>query len=92
MKKVSLCNDHCNSSLCSREIIYFFLVGQVSGRLKNFSIGIFADTIDVINVKLHDGTTRLALPVHFTFNDLDFISRSQQCQTVLAESFIFLSS
>ena len=35
------------------EIIYMFLVGQVSGLIKNFNVGIFSDTIDVINVKLH---------------------------------------
>ena len=28
------------------------LVGQVSGLVKNFNIGIFSDTINVINVKL----------------------------------------
>ena len=29
-----------------------FLVGQVSGLVKNFNIGIFSDIINVINVKL----------------------------------------
>ena len=29
-----------------------FLVGQVSGLVKNFDNGIFSDTINVINVKL----------------------------------------
>ena len=36
----------------SREIINVFLVGQVSGLLENLNIGIFSDTISVINVKL----------------------------------------
>ena len=34
------------------ETIYMFLVGQVSGLVKNFHTGIFSDTINVINVKL----------------------------------------
>ena len=36
----------------SREIINMFLVGQVSRPVENFSIGIYSDAIDVINVKL----------------------------------------
>ena len=32
-----------------------------------------------------------ALPTHTTFSDLDHILRSQQCQTVLTENFMFLS-
>ena len=39
---------------------------------------------------LHDGSTHKALPIHTTFSDLDCISRSQQCQTVLTENFMFL--
>ena len=38
----------------------------------------------------HDGT-HSALPMHTTFDDLDYISRSQQCQTVLTKNFMFLS-
>ena len=40
---------------------------------------------------LHDGTTCSALLVHTTFSDLDHISKSQQCETVLTENFVFLS-
>ena len=29
-----------------------FLIGQVSGLVRNFNIGIYSDTINVINVKL----------------------------------------
>ena len=36
----------------SREIIYLFSVGEMSGLVENFNTGIFSDTIDVINVKL----------------------------------------
>ena len=33
-------------------MIYMFLVGQESGLVENFNIGIFSDTIHVTNVKL----------------------------------------
>ena len=43
----------------SREIIHIFLVGQVSGLVENFNIGIYSDTIGIysdtinlVNVKL----------------------------------------
>ena len=40
---------------------------------------------------VHDGSTHWTLPIHTTFSDFDCISRSQQCQTVLTENFMFLS-
>ena len=43
---------NCVTGVCSREIIYMFLVGQVSGFVENFNIEIFSDTINVINIKL----------------------------------------
>ena len=58
-----------------------FSVGQVSWFVKNFNIGIYSDTINVINVKtLHDGTTitHCVLSIHTTFSGLDYISRSHQ--------------
>ena len=39
----------------------------------------------------HDGSTQWTLPINTTFSDLDYISRSQQCQTVLTENFKLLS-
>ena len=36
----------------STEIINMLLVGQVSGLIENFNMGISSDTINVINVKL----------------------------------------
>ena len=36
----------------SWEIINIFLVVQVSGFVENFKIGIFSNTVNVINVKL----------------------------------------
>ena len=39
---------------------------------------------------LHDGSIHWAFPIHTTFSDLDCISGSQQCQTVLIEHFKFL--
>ena len=68
-----------------------FFVGQVSGLVENFNIGICSDFINVINVTFHGGTTHWALPVYIAFGDLECISRSQQCQTVLTENFMFLS-
>ena len=38
--------------MCSQEIIYIFLIGQVSGLVEDFYMGIFSDAIDVVNVKL----------------------------------------
>ena len=40
---------------------------------------------------LRDGTAHWTLRVHYTFNDLDIISSSQQCQTVLTENLMWLS-
>ena len=44
--------DLSDSDVYSREIINMLLVGQVSGLVENFNIGIFSDTINMINVKL----------------------------------------
>ena len=41
----------CDTGVCSREIIYMFLVFQVSGLVQIFNVGIFADIINVINLK-----------------------------------------
>ena len=57
------------------EIIDVFFVGQVSGLVENFDIGIFSDTIDVINIKLC--MLVLIIELYPTF---DIISRSQPCQ------------
>ena len=40
---------------------------------------------------LHAGTPHWALSVHTTFSDLDHVSLSQQCQTVLTETCMCLS-
>ena len=40
------------AGVCSREIIYMFLVNHVSGCVNNFKTGIFSDTINVIDFKL----------------------------------------
>ena len=36
----------------SREIMNMFFIGQVCGLVKNLNIGIYSDTINVINIKL----------------------------------------
>ena len=40
------------TGVCSREIVYMFLVCHVSGLVRNFNTEIFSKTINVINVKL----------------------------------------
>ena len=42
----------CDSGEYSREINSMFFVGQVSGLVENFSIGIYSNNINLINVKL----------------------------------------
>ena len=44
--------DLCNSGVCSREIVYMYLVSQVSGLVKKIAIGLFSDTMNVIDIKL----------------------------------------
>ena len=56
------------------------------------NIANFLETMNVIKVKLCMMVVLIALyPVVPLLSDLDCISRSQQCQTVLTENFIFLS-
>ena len=43
--------DLCDSGVYSTEIINMFFVRQVSGLIKNFNIGIYSDTINVIIIK-----------------------------------------
>ena len=77
--------------MCSREIIDMFLIGQVFGLVENFNVGIFLEAIHVMNVKLCVMVLHNALAVHYACSGLDIISRSQHCQIVLTESFMFLS-
>ena len=41
---------------------------------------------------LHDGSPHWTLSLHVILSDLDFISRSQHCQTISSENFMLLSS
>ena len=79
----------CVTDVYSREMIHMFLVGQASGLFKNFNIGIFSDTINVINVKLCMGVLLIKL---YPFIPLDQSFGSQQYWTVLIEKFIFMFS
>ena len=45
-------NMNCVTGVCSREIIYMFLVSQVSGLVKKLDIGIFSDTKSVTSFEL----------------------------------------
>ena len=55
-----------------------------------FTIAILSNTTNVISVKLYHGTAPWPLPIYTTFSDLDYISRSHHCQTVLTENLMFL--
>ena len=44
--------DLCDSGVHSIERIKMFLVGNVSGLVQKVNLGIFLDTINVMNVKL----------------------------------------
>ena len=58
--------------------------------LKNFNVVIFSNIINVVNVKLCIVVLLIALlPVHTIFLGCDHIRRSQQCQTVSTENYIF---
>ena len=81
-----------DSGVCSKEIICMFLVGQVSGLVRNFYVGNFSYTKNVINTELCMMVLyiRWGFPVHDTFSDNDIVLRSQQWQTVSAEGFMLL--
>ena len=51
MKKI-MHNDFCDSGVYSRETINIFCFGRVSGHVENFNIGIYSDSINVLNVKI----------------------------------------
>ena len=72
--------------MCSREIIYMFLNGQMSGLVKHFNTGIFSNTINVINVKLCMTVLHLQLYLFITVTGLDIVSRSEQCKAVFTIS------
>ena len=61
---------------------------------KNFSLVIFSwhSKCDKICQMLSDFTPCWVLPIHTTFSDLEYISRSQQWPTVLTKNFMFLSN
>ena len=65
------------------------LADQLSDQpMKCVNTANFSNTIDVVNVKLCMKVLLFVdpLPVHTTFHDLDNISGSQQCQTVLTKN------
>ena len=68
-----------------------FLVDQVSRLVENFNMGIFSDTVNVINVKLCMMILLVELYLLIPFNVLDLISRLQHCRAVLSEHFLFIS-
>ena len=67
IKKI-IYNMNCMTGVGSREIIYMFLVGDVSGLVYNFNIGIFSDSMNVINVKLCMMVLHIELHLFVTFS------------------------
>ena len=65
---------------------------QQFGLLKNLNGVIFSGTVNVLNVKLYMVVQliELYLFIPLTVTPTIFLPRSQQCQTVLAENFMFL--
>ena len=61
------------------------------GLSETVNVGIYSDTINVLHVKLCMMILLIELYLFTTLSDLDHISRSQQCRTVLTENFVFLS-
>ena len=88
-------DDHAQYELCDwcefKGDNLHVLFCQMSGLVENFNTGIFSDTINVINIKLCMMVPHINLYLFFTlFSELDTISKSQQCQAVLTENFLFL--
>ena len=78
---------------CVYVMISIRLAGWVSVCGKDFNVAVFLDTgINMINIKLCSMVVHVELlPIHTTFSDLDCISRSQHCQTVLAENCLVVA-
>ena len=62
------------------------LTDWLTGRTKTLMLR-FCWTLEIkcdylMSVTLHIGTSHQALPIHTTFSDLEYMSRSQQCQAV----------
>ena len=68
-----------------------FLIGEVSGLVENFNIGIFSGTLNVINVNLCMVALFMELYLFILLLVTDHISRAQQYQTISSKNFIFLS-
>ena len=58
----------CDADVSAREIIYMFLIGQRVDWSKNFNIGIFSHTMNVINVRLCMKRLHIELYLFFTLS------------------------
>ena len=82
----------CVTDVYSSDIIKMFFISQVSGFVKNFNTVIYSDTINVITVTLCIMVLLSELYLFISLSsDLDHISRSQQCQSVLTEKLFSYS-
>ena len=74
-----------------KETVYMYLVGQVSARVKNLNIGIFSDTLNVINVKLCMMALRIQFHLfHYTFSE-PWLYLKVTSVSDLTDDFMFLS-
>ena len=75
----------------SREIINMCFVCQVSWLVKNFNIGIYSDTINMINVKLYMMVLLIELYLFIPLSvTLMMCHGHSNLKTVLTENFVFL--
>ena len=82
---------NCATQVCveGKQFTYFWSV-KCLGLSKMLTLGFFFSHHKCNKWQtLRDSNTHLALPVYYTFCDLDIISRLKQCQTVLNENFMF---
>ena len=91
-------NKICVTDLYSRKIINRIFFSKVSGLVESFNIWIYSDTLKVINVKLYmmvlfiELYLFMAFFLFIVFSVTLPLTKVTECQTVLTESFVFLSS
>ena len=69
-----------------------FFLGQLSGLVINFNIGIYSDTLTVINVKLCMMVLLIELYLYMPLSVTITIFQGHSSQTVFTANVVFLSS
>ena len=72
-------NIICVTGVYSRGIINMFFMCQVTGLVRNFNIGIYSDTTNVINVKLCMMVLLIEFYLFIPLSVTVIIFQSQQC-------------